>query len=256
MLVCAFLEWPEGLDPAGAHWARTRQAIQASRPDILVTNELPFGPWLASADTLDVGAARRSIEAHERGLDALATLDVPVVISSRPIWVGTKLVNEAFALERGQAVVLHRKHMLPDEPGWREATWFESGAGGFVVHEVAGARIGVLLCTELMFNERARHYGRAGADLIVVPRATGLVKDMWRTAGAMAAIVSGSYVVSSNRVGRAADGPEFGGHGFAFAPDGSLLAETSADQPVATVRVDIEVSRRQKAEYPCYVAEA
>lgn len=256
MSLCAFVEWPEGLDVAGREWGVIRRSVDAARPDLLVTNELPFGPWLAGADALDVSAARRSVELHEHGLGALAALGVPAVISSRPVWTGEKLANEAFVLERGRAVALHAKHMLPEEPGWREATWYEAGTGGFAARTVAGLRVGVLLCTELMFNERARRYGRDGADLIVVPRATGTDHSMWRTAAAMAAIVAGSYVVSSNRAGRGSTGPEFGGGGFAFAPDGSLLASTSPENPLTTVRIDVERSRRQKAEYPCYVKDA
>lgn len=255
MAVCAFLEWPDGLEPAGSHWSVVRKAIDAARPDILVTNEMPFGGWLASAATLDAEAAARSVEVHELGVQALAALGLPAVISSRPVWAGDKLLNEAYALERGRLSVLHRKQMFPDEPGWYEAAWFKGGDGSFAVHEVAGVKTGVLLCTELMFNERARHYGRAGAELIVVPRATGLSQDQWLTAGAMAAIVSGAYVVSSNRTGNPAGNREFGGQGFAFAPDGSLLATTSTSDPVVTVELDVHLSRRQQAEYPCYVRE-
>jgi len=178
------------------------------------------------------------------------------VISSRPVWDGGTLVNEAYALERGRLVPLHRKQYFPDEPGWYESRWFKAGAGGFAVHAVAGVKTGVLLCTELMFNEHARRYGRAGADLIVVPRATGLAHAQWSAAGAMAAIVAGGYVVSSNRVGRASGGPEFGGRGFAFAPGGALLAQTSSESPVVTVNLDLALAQRHKAEYPCYVAES
>jgi N-carbamoylputrescine amidase len=82
-------------------------------------------------------------------------------------------VNEAVALEQGVLRPLHRKQFFPNEDGWYEANWFAADASGFAVHEVAGLKIGVLLCTEVMFNEYARRYGRAGAELIVVPRATG-----------------------------------------------------------------------------------
>lgn len=256
MAVCAFVEWADGLEPSGPHWTAVRKAIDAARPDILVTNEMPFGGWLASVDTLDTQAAQRSVEVHEQGVAALRALGLPAAVSSRPVWAGDKLSNEAFALEPGRLSALHRKQMFPEEPGWHEATWFKPGNGDFTVHEIAGVRTGVLLCTELMFNERARHYGREGAELIVVPRATGVSQDQWFTAGAMAAIVSGAFVVSSNRSGHPDGGPEFGGQGFAFAPDGSLLATTSKDNALVTVELDLGVSRRQKAEYPCYVRES
>lgn len=256
MTICTFVEWPEGLEPAGPSWDAVRREVDAARPDILVTNEMPFGPWLAGGPAFDASAAQRSVELHDRGRSALAALGVPAVISSRPVWQDDRLANEAFVLDAAGDRPLHRKQFFPEEDGWYEATWFRADGGGFAVHEVVGLHLGVLLCTELMFNEQARRYGRAGADLIVVPRATGAAHRSWFTAGAMAAIVSGSYVVSSNRAGAPADGgPAFGGRGFAFAPDGKPLAETSAEAPFVTIALDLEASRRQKAEYPCYVAE-
>jgi N-carbamoylputrescine amidase len=90
------------------------------------------------------------------------------------------------------------------------------------VVEHRGLRIGVLLYTELMFNEWARHYRRQGAHVIVVPRASG-ASGKWDTA-AMAAIVSGCYVLSSNRASQVNDpDSSFGGRGFVYSPTGELF---------------------------------
>ena len=113
----------------------------------------------------------------------------------------------------------------------------------------------MLLCTELMFNEHARGYGRAGADLIVVPRAAGAAHSRWKTAASMAAIVSGSFVVSSSRVGNASPGPTFGGCGYAFGPRGDLISETSTAEQLIVAGIDVKEAERQKQEYPCYVVE-
>ena len=43
----AFVEWPEGLSTNDAPWLKLRDSVTAARPDLPVTNELPFGPWLA-----------------------------------------------------------------------------------------------------------------------------------------------------------------------------------------------------------------
>ena len=117
-------------------------------------------------------------------------------------------------------------------------------------------KIGVLICTEAMFNERARAYGRQGASLIVIPRASGTNIESWKVAGAMASLVSGAYVVSSNRVGHAKGGTEFGGGGFAYAPQGRLLSETSRANPVSTIDLDPEAVTTAQKDYPCYVPEA
>lgn len=106
-----------------------------------------------------------------------------------------------------------------------------------------------------MFNEHARHYRRQGAELIVVPRATGRTVEVFLTAGAMASIVSGCYVVSSNRVGHGSNGPVFGGKGFACGPGGNVLAMTSQEEPVSVITIEVEQVRSKQAGYPCYVAE-
>lgn len=244
------VEWPEGLAGDDAHWDDIGAALAAARPDLLVTNELPFGPWLADAATFSEADANLSIRAHERGLERLAALGIPAILSSRPVWNGARLANEAFALEDGRVRPLHRKQAFPNEPGWFEGEWFAGDGSGFAAAELLGIRIGVLLCTEAMFNERARCYGRQGASLIVIPRASGMAVEPWKTAGAMAALVSGAYVASSNRAGDA-----FGGIGFAYAPGGRLITETSAARPLQVFELDSAEAESAQRGYPCYVGE-
>ena len=250
-----FVQWPEGLTPYSEVWSALAADVARSAPEVLITNEMPFGPWLAASPNFDAQRARESIRIHERGLEVLRALNVPVVISSRPVSAGERLANEAFALERGNVRSLHQKHFFPAEEGWFETEWFRTTQPGFEVREADGLRIGVLICTELMFNERARAYGKAGAHLIGVPRATGRSIATWKTAGAMAAIVSGCYVVSPNRVGSHAGGPTFGGGSYAFAPDGSLLSESREGLSIVVFDLDKGRAEEQKSLYPVYVAE-
>lgn len=248
-----FVEWPEGLQPFGSVWDTIRRQVDADRPDLLITNEMPFGDWLASAPDFDRERAKRSVELHEKAVTAIAQLGIAAVLSSRPAWSDERLVNEAFVLTNGQTTILHQKRYFPAEDGWHETEWFVASTNDFTPQPINGLMTGILLCTELMFNEHARAYGKAKVDVIAVPRATGTSHQMWRTAGAMASIVSGSYVITSNRVSRSADSPNFGGHGMAFSPDGTLLAETNAEATYKTIELDLDWSRRQKASYPCYV---
>lgn len=248
-----FVEWPEGLEPSGPSWDSIKRSVRAAPVDLLVTNEMPFGSWFAIDRRFDDGVARKTVALHESGLKALAELEVEAIVSSRPVWNGARLINEAFILSGGKASRLHQKRYFPSEEGWYEADWFDAGDNEFALATVAGLRVGALLCTEVMFNEHARYYGKDGADLIVVPRATGNDHQLWQTACSMAAIVSGSYVVTSNRTGTGGGGPAFGGRGMAFTPDGTCIAQTTPDMPLRMVEVDPSRSRRQKSEYPCYV---
>ena len=251
----AFVEWPEALSTGDGQWDELKERVSAARPDLLVTNELPFGPWLADNAFFSENEAHLSIRAHDEGLAALVDLDLPAIISSRPVWNGRRLANEAFVLEKGAVRPLHRKQYFPNEPGWFEHEWYARDDSGFSVAEILGIKVGVLLCTEAMFNERARAYGRQQASLLVIPRATGMDRESWQIAGAMASVVSGAYVVSSNRVGRSRSGTRFGGGGFAYAPHGRFLAVTTAANPVLTLELDPAISAAARLEYPCYVPE-
>jgi len=251
----AFVEWPDALSTTGAQWDELKDSVKAARAGLLITNELPFGPWLADSAVFSEDEAHLSLRAHEKGLEGLIDLAVPAVISSRPVWNGKRLANEAFVLENGVVRPLHRKQHFPNEPGWFESEWYLGDGSGFGVTEILGIKVGVLLCTEAMFNEHARAYGKQAASLIVIPRASGTDTKSWTTAGAMASLVSGAYVVSSNRVGLSRGGTLFGGVGFAYAPHGDLLAMTTPANPVQTLELDPGMPTRAQLAYPCYVPE-
>ena len=251
----AFVEWPEALSTGDTQWSELKKSVTAARPDILITNELPFGPWLADSALFSEDEAQHSIRAHQKGLEGLIDLDLPVVISSRPVWNGKRLANEAFVLENRAVRPLHRKQYFPNEPGWFEREWYAGDDSGFGVAEMLGIKVGVLLCTEAMFNERARAYGKEEASLVVIPRTTGEDMEQWKIAGAMASLVSGAYVVSSSRVGRSKGGTCFGGGGFAYAPHGRLLAMTTLANPVQTLELDPKMPPFAQRAYPCYVPE-
>jgi N-carbamoylputrescine amidase len=68
----------------------------------------------------------------------------------------------------------------------------------------------------------------------------------------MAAIVSGSFVLSSNRRGGDVC---FGGCGLVISPDGDVIARTSENEPFVTVEIDISESIKAKKTYPRYLPE-
>jgi N-carbamoylputrescine amidase len=255
LLRIAFVEWPESFTPTDPQWQELKNSVIAARPDILVTNELPYGPWIAEGAVFSEVEADLSVRAHEQGIEALIDLQLPAIISSRPVWNGNRLANEALVLENGVIRPLHRKQYFPNEPGWFESEWYAGDDSGFKLSDVLGIKVGVLLCTEAMFNEHARGYGKAGASLIVIPRASGVDIESWKIAGAMASLVSGAYVVSSNRVGHSKSGTHFGGGGFAYAPQGRLVAATTSTNPLQILDLDPNVSKIAQGSYPCYVPE-
>jgi N-carbamoylputrescine amidase len=246
---------PTNLSPGHPAWVELSWRIDRAQIDLAVLNEMPFGPWIASEAQFDSDLATAAIDAHESALPGLQKLS-SAVLSSRPVWGRNKLCNEAFLLADGVYQSLHHKHYFPQEVGFFEETWFAAERPGFDIVEYRGLRIGVLLCTELMFTEWARHYRRLGAHVIVSPRASGRSMRTWDAAARMAAMVSGCYVLSSNRVSARADSwPYFGGHGFAYSPRGELLNETTRATPLVSVNIDLALVAEAQHSYPCYVRE-
>lgn len=251
----AICQLPDALTHDSLPWARFVRRIERMQPDLILLNEMPFGPWASRAEAFDEYLAAESIEAHSLALQPLRELPC-AVIGSRAVRGHDRLANEGFLLADGHYRAVHHKQYFPQEAGFFEHSWFAANRAGFETFDHGGIRFGMLLCTELMFNEWARHYRRRGAQVIVVPRASGTSLDTWHTAARMAAIVSGCYVLSSNRVSARLDvEPLFGGVGFAYSPIGELLQETSDGLPMAVVPIDVELVKRAQRGYPCYVRE-
>jgi N-carbamoylputrescine amidase len=246
---------PDELSTRDLAWKRLVRRLDNDRPDIALLNEMPFGPWVSRHATPDESATAVTLLEHEIALNSMAALTT-AIISSRPVRNARKLANEAFLMAHGDYQAIHHKHYFPQEPGFFEASWFAPARPGFDVAEFRGVRIGVLLCTELMFSEWARHYRRQGAHVIVCPRASGTSMTYWDAAARMAAIVSGCYVLSSNRAARAPDSePRFGGRGFAYSPTGELIGETSEAVPFLCVDIDRQLVAETQRKYPCYLRE-
>jgi N-carbamoylputrescine amidase len=253
----AVCEAPAELAADSKAWTVFAEAARKVTSDVLLLNEMPFGSWIAGRTVLDPEVLVSSHRAHLAGLKRLPDLGAPVVIATFPTFEHGTSVNQGFIWEQeGRVRPVHSKQFFPDEPGYWEAHWFSRGDTHFRVAEVRGLRVGFLICTEVMFNEWARHYRREAAHLIVVPRATPPQSlQRWKIAVAMAAIVSGCYVATSNRVGRDGMGQEFGGGGWIFDPTGKLIAETTPERPVVSAMLNLSTVTAAQKEYPCYVEE-
>ncbi len=245
-------------DRAGfeADWEVLRAHVAAERPDVVLLPELPFATWFGLENTFVPAVWRDVMAAHESGDARLGELEAACVIATRPVERGGKRLNEAYAAFRdGRRIGLHEKRYLPEEPGFYEESWYQHGDGVFGTHEIAGAVVGVQICSELWVLDEARRYASRGVDLIVTPRATAASSvEKWLVAGRAAAMLAGAYSASSNRYGPSeAGGFEFGGVGWVVDPDGAVLAQTSQVAPFATVDLDLAAARAAKTTYPRYL---
>lgn len=217
---------------------------QIPEVDLVVLPELAFMPWLCATQEVDPVAWARAAE--EQHLERLADIPARVVVGTR----ANGRLNEAFAFTADTGLqVLHQKTYLPDEEGFWEASWYDRGPVSFQVIDTPAGRVGTSVCTEMWFTQHAF----ADADVIAVPRATPIeTTEKWLAGGVAHAVTSGAFCVSSNR-SEAVSGTTMGGAGWIADPDGTMLAVTSAVQPVIVADLDLEVARTAKSTYPRYV---
>ena len=118
-------------------WERLAAELGRARPDLLVLNELPFGPWLAARERFDADAWQASIADHEAAIAALPQLGPPAVIGTRPAVLEGRRCNQAFLWTReGGLHYPHTKQHIPDSPGYRETTWTAPGPQRFATADL------------------------------------------------------------------------------------------------------------------------
>ncbi len=184
-------------------------------------------------------------------MNRLAQLFSAIVVGTLPLIEEERHLNRGFVWIPAEGYKgVHDKYYLPNEEDFYERCWFDRPQLDFTLAQVQDMELGFLICTEVMFNEWARYYGKQGANIIAVPRAsTG--HERWMLAPRMAAVASGAFVISSNRV----DEHLFAGGGLVIGPNGEMLASTSRQEPFVTVDIDLTESAQAKRTYPRDVLE-
>lgn len=246
-------ELPDDREAFETAWQRLVEHAREERSDLIVLPEMPFAPWLPVSPKFSQSEWNAAVRAHEGWMTRLNELAPAAVLASRPVTRRGRRLNEGFAWTADAgAVPIHDKRYLPDETGFWEARWYEPGDGTFAPADVAGIRVGMMICTEQWALGHAIEYGRQGVQLIATPRSTGRpTVDKWLTGGRVVAIVSGAFALSSNWSAVGDDG-DFGGCGWVIDPDGVPLAHTSPAQPFQTISVDLAVADAAKRTYPRY----
>ena len=251
MVKVTCVELPDS--PTQKTWNILSEHVKECETEILLLNEMPFYPWFVLSKEFKLKIAEDAVRSNDESMSILNELGCKHIIASRPVIENGKLYNEAFILTEQKYTPVHVKHFLPEETGFFEDSWFSRKPPVFDLFDVGQNRAGIMLCTELWFSEYARSYGKNGAHFIMVPRATkidGL--ERWKVGFRYAAIVSGAYIISSNRAGKIVD-DDYAGYGCIVDPNGEILAHTSNDNPFVTLDLDPAHAQEAKKSYPRYV---
>ena len=245
-------ELPHERDALVARWAALCEHTRASRSQLVLLPEFAGVEPVWESPHFDPDRWKAIAEASELLLDRLSDLTGEFVVGTRPVKAGGRRQNQGFIWSRAAGVrPLRSKYFLPQEPWSWEASWFEPGDPEFPVFHAGPALFGLNICTELWALETYAAYAARGAHLLLSPRATSAATtSRWLAVGVVAAMRSGAFSLSSNRVDATG---ACGGRGWIIDPGGEVLALTSAAEPFLTREIDLTKAAKAKESYPRYV---
>jgi len=247
--ICELPHEPVALNAA---WAELCHYTALHAPELLLLPELAMVDPVWEWERFDAARWSAAEALSSCWIERLRELRAAYVVGTRPISSNGGHFNEGFLWSVDEGLVpLRRKYFLPDETSYWEAQWFDKGDASFPAFHAGALSFGLNICTELWALETYAEYAARGVQVILSPRATeAATTGKWLSVGVVAAVRSGAYSISSNRVDESGT---CGGMGWVVSPDGEILAVTSPKAPFATVDIDLSASALARGRYPCYV---
>lgn len=245
-------ELPHEPNALAAAWAALREHTVAHASELVLLPEFAMVEPVWQSDRFDV-VRWNAIEARsESRLRQLSELGADYVVGTRPVRMDGRCLNQGFMWSAAGGVQpLRSKYFMPEEPGSWEATWFQVGDPAFRAFHAGPVSFGVNICTELWALETYADYAALGVELVLSPRATAsATAAKWLAVGVVAAVRSGAFSLSSNRVDPTG---ACGGGSWIIDPSGEVLALTSAAEPFATRDIDLKQAATARESYPRYV---
>jgi N-carbamoylputrescine amidase len=235
-----------------AAWAALCEHTARQSSELVLLPEFALVEPVWESEHFDVARWSAAEALCDGWLSRLPELHAANVVGTRPITIEGRRFNQGYVASAADgAMPLRRKFFLPDQPGGWEARWFHRGDADFPAYRVGALSFGLNICTELWALESYSAYALSGVQAILSPRATASATTAkWLSVGVVAAVRSGAFSLSSNRVDSTG---ACGGAGWIISPDGEILATTTRDVPFVTIDIDLNVPVAARASYPRYV---
>jgi N-carbamoylputrescine amidase len=246
--VCELPHEPEAL---AAAWAALCEHTVRHASELVLLPEFAMVEPVWQDEIFDAARWADAEAIGEVWRHRLAELRVAHVVGTRPATIDGRRFNQGFLWSASRPTPLRSKFYLPNEPGNWEAYWFDRGDPDFPEYSAGACKFGLNICTELWALETYASYAARGVQIILSPRATAAATTTkWLSIGVVAAVRSGAFSISSNRVDPTG---ACGGVGWIIDPYGTIMALTTGDAPFATVVIDLSASATARDDYPGYV---
>lgn len=248
--VCELPHEPRAL---AAAWDGLSEHISRNGSELVLLPEFALVDPVWEEQDFDPARWSEALAQSDARLHLLAELGAEHVVGTRPASINARHFNQGYLWSAAAdgLTPLRSKFFLPAEPGGWEAHWFDRGDPVFPAFRAGALSFGLNICTELWALETYADYADRGVPVILSPRATAAATTAkWLAVGVVAAVRSGAFSLSSNRVEPTG---ACGGAGWIISPDGRILASTTPEAPFATIDIDLAASAAARDGYPCSV---
>jgi len=177
-------------------------------------------------------------------LQAYAARNNTAIVAGFPEKAGAKLYNSAFLVKHDKVRVYRKTHLFGGEK-----RFFTAGDTGFFVEDVAGAKVGVMICFDWLFPESARTLALKGAEVVAHP--SNLVLPWGPEGMKIRSLENRVFSATANRIG-VERGLRYIGQSQIVSPNGSLLTRLGTDEVrAAVVAVDAWTAKDKKVHPAC-----
>jgi N-carbamoylputrescine amidase len=245
-------ELPHETKALAAAWVELCQHTSKSASQLVLLPEFAMVDPLWESERFEPAQWAWTENLSDAWLRRLGELHATYVVGTRPASKDGRCLNQGYLWSAARGLApLRSKFFLPAEEGNWETRWFDRGDPDFPAFLAGDLSFGLTICTELWALDTYAVYSTQGVQAILSPRATGAATTAkWLAVGVVAAVRSGAFSLSSNRVDPTG---ACGGVGWVISPDGKILATTSATAPFVSVDIDLAASTAARDTYPRYV---
>ncbi|MEP9367695.1 carbon-nitrogen hydrolase family protein [Xanthobacter sp. VNH20] len=249
MLIALLQMTPAAADPV-ANLARIEQAAMAAGAfgcDLLVTPEMGVTGYNIGADIARLAEPRDG--PLVRRLGEIAARAGLALVAGFPERADGAIYNSLVLARPQDSPFVYRKCHLygPDE----KAAFTAAGAYSDIV-EIAGLKVGFLICYDVEFPEMVQGLALAGADLVVVPTALAATPSCRRIALSLVparALENHVFIAYADLCG-SERGLTYQGCSVIAAPDGEDLARAGEAEALLMARIEPRAYDAARAENP------